>query len=199
MREKKKKARCSVAGCDGEAFCFGWCMAHHGRWRKHGDLRVDEPIRRLGKTPEERFWSYVQKSSKKRCWIWVGEKNRDGYGRIRVGEKKVSAHRFSYILAHGQIKKPFEIDHLCRRRDCVNPDHLEAVLHAVNVQRGESRKFIYKAIAAHQANAKKRTHCQKGHPVEQFYIGSDGRRRCDACRRLRYREYRRELEERNRQ
>lgn len=48
----------------------------------------------------------------------------------------IYAHRLSYELFVGPIPDGYELDHLCRNRGCVNPAHLEAVTHRVNVLRG---------------------------------------------------------------
>jgi hypothetical protein len=42
----ERPAGCAVASCDGEARSRGWCHAHYQRWRLHGDVRADVPIRR---------------------------------------------------------------------------------------------------------------------------------------------------------
>lgn len=34
-----------------------------------------------------------------------------------------------------------ELDHLCRQRDCVNPQHLEAVTHSENTRRGAAARM----------------------------------------------------------
>jgi hypothetical protein len=52
------------------------------------------------------------------------------------GTKNVAAHRFAYELMVGPIPEDLELDHLCGVRECVNPRHLEAVTHLVNVRRG---------------------------------------------------------------
>jgi hypothetical protein len=63
-----------------------------------------------------------------RCWVWTGHVHqRSGYGRFRLQGRVVEAHRASYLLLVGEIAPDLELDHLCRRRACVNPNHLEAV------------------------------------------------------------------------
>jgi hypothetical protein len=78
------------------------------------------------------------------CWLWHGMKNGDGYGLVRRGgldEGHSITHRVVYEALVGLIPVGMELDHLCRERSCVNPDHLEPVLHRVNVQRGALQKI----------------------------------------------------------
>jgi hypothetical protein len=75
------------------------------------------------------------------CWVWQRHINEGGYGMMRDelnGGKLRSAHKTYYERANGPVPNGLEIDHLCRVRCCVNPDHLEAVLHLVNMDRGIS-------------------------------------------------------------
>ncbi len=128
------------------------------------------------RTPvQERFDSKIFKSGNG-CWIWLGNKNYKGYGLFSNGGHLVSAHRFAYENAKGKIPDGFILDHLCRNRSCVNPEHLEIVTNQENCQRGNTG----------QQNANK-THCPKGHPytVKNTYIYhmKDGRalRSCRIC------------------
>lgn len=74
------------------------------------------------------------------CWEWQAGKNKKGYGTCR-GEYSRLAHRQMYFEHFGEISKDKEVDHKCRNRSCVNPSHLEAVTHVVNIRRGaKSRK-----------------------------------------------------------
>ena len=70
------------------------------------------------------------------CWIWLGPVNRNGYGYVKRGGRKVMAHRLAYMLKHGPIPAGYVVDHLCRVRQCCNPDHLEAVTVQENTRRG---------------------------------------------------------------
>jgi len=105
-------------------------------------------------TLEARFLQYVMPVTESGCWLWIGGYVRHGYGGFNVSRMKNShAHRVAYELWKGPIPPKFDVDHLCRVKCCVNPDHLEAVSHRENVLRGEG-------LAAKEA---KRTHCVRGH------------------------------------
>jgi len=102
------------------------------------------------------------------CWLWVGYIGPKGYGRF--GHRV--AHRISYELFVGQIPSHLELDHLCRNRACVNPDHLEAVTSRENTLRG----------ANHVAFQARQTHCKRGHEFNSINTRAyRGRRVCKKC------------------
>lgn len=70
------------------------------------------------------------------CWLWTGPLDRQGYGRLKRFNGNTLAHRAVYTLLVGPITYGLTLDHLCRVRHCVNPDHLEPVTHAENCRRG---------------------------------------------------------------
>jgi hypothetical protein len=110
------------------------------------------------------------------CWLWTGPVDRRGYGRTL----QTQAHRLAYELFIGPLSADLEVDHLCRNKLCVNPDHLEAVTHRENVLRGNAPSAIYA----------RQTHCRRGHPFDGDNLGftKSGHRVCLACRRARKRE-----------
>lgn len=123
----------------------------------------------------DRFWPKVDKLDNG-CWVWTAATNGKGYGIFRGGQgrdangsrKWILAHRFAFELLRGAITSP-ELDHRCRNRPCVNPDHLEPVTHRENTLRGESP-------VAMQA---RRSECIKGHPFDKKE--KNGKRRCSVC------------------
>lgn len=74
------------------------------------------------------------------CWIWQKFTTDKGYGWWQRGGHNY-AHRAYYEIFKGPIPAGRQIDHLCRQRACCNPDHLEAVTAAVNIQRSSQAKL----------------------------------------------------------
>ncbi len=82
-----------------------------------------------------RFWEKVQLDTASGCWLWLAYVDECGYARLRAGRPGRKGHRVAFEATRGVIPAGFEIDHLCRTRSCVNPNHLEVVTHAENVRR----------------------------------------------------------------
>ena len=165
---------CSVDNCGRPLHGKGYCHPHYKRFRKYGDPLGYHPGGILAPV-EERFWSRVTKGPD--CWVWTGPKSDAGYGHFRANGREWLAHRYSYTATKGAIPAGLEIDHLCRNRGCVRPEHLEAVTHKENMWRG-----IAPAIAVARTNI-----CARGHVLEgeNVYVRPNGRRMCAACCRLR--------------
>lgn len=75
------------------------------------------------------------------CLIWLGSDSGNGYGKIRVKGKSKMAHRVMYEITVGPIPDGKILDHKCRCRLCIEPNHLEPVTHRVNTLRGEAVLF----------------------------------------------------------
>jgi hypothetical protein len=103
----------------------------HGRTRSCGCLERES---RYGPPLEERVWAKVEKTEG--CWLWTAAISPNGYGKFMVSGRPVNAHRLVYQLTVGPIPDGLDLDHLCRVRHCVNPDHLEPVTRSENLLRG---------------------------------------------------------------
>jgi hypothetical protein len=89
------------------------------------------------------------------CWIWTRATDGNGYGVFQLEGRARASHRLAYELWNGPIPNGLCLDHLCRVKRCVNPDHLEAVSYRENTLRGISP-------VARNASA---TVCKNGHPL----------------------------------
>jgi hypothetical protein len=124
-----------------------------------------------------RFNERVQPIPEVGCWIWVGACS-DGYGVFKVDGRQHRAHRLAWAMAGNELPEypAMVLDHICRERSCVNPDHLRAVTNKQNILENSA------GLAA--ANAKK-THCKNGHP---YTVVRRGARFCTECPRFPYHE-----------
>lgn len=139
-------------------------------------------------TPEELqdFETLAHAEPNTGCWLWVGTIAAGGYPRF----KRSQAHRVSYLHYIGAIAPKMHVDHRCRVRCCVNPDHLEAMTQRENAKRtlpgmrGKHSRSLGRGV-----NSAK-TECPYGHPYagDNLYITpSTGSRMCRICMRARAR------------
>lgn len=126
----------------------------------------------------QRVFSILEIGDSDTCWEWKGIKAPNGYGRINVKRDKwtsVAAHRWIYEHIHGPIDKSLDMDHLCRNRSCVNPNHLEPVTRSVNIKRGV-------------ISSRLKTQCKRGHEYSESNTRRQkgfGTRSCRECEKIR--------------
>lgn len=105
------------------------------------------------------------------CWLWTAATQRSGYGYMRDANRRMRvARRLAWEASVGPVPEGQVLDHLCRTRACINPDHLEPVTERENILRG---------VAPTAQNARK-THCPRGHVHDA--VDSRGRRICTICK-----------------
>ncbi len=128
-------------GCDNKPKRRGLCEKHVRRLLNHGE--TTDPR-------ERRFWAKVDKNGPipatrpdlGPCWIWTGYiHEKTGYGQFGVRAGTRLTHRIAYQYAVGPIPAGRHLDHLCRRRACCRPTHLEPVSPRENIWRGEQGAF----------------------------------------------------------
>lgn len=129
------------------------------------------PRGRVARPVMDRLMKMVEKTSSG-CWEYA-TRNRAGrdYRQVNVSVDGIQvnqyAHRVAYAHLVGPIPDGMQLDHLCRNRTCVNPDHLEPVSAQENVRR--ARALV--------------TACPQGHPYDATNTRMyQGRRYCRACR-----------------
>ncbi len=155
--------RCSL--CERPLFAAGLCGPHYKRQWRHGDPHAGGLFNDA--TPAE----VIERSTvtdDEGCWVWQLSTDNMGYGTISRNGKTQRAHRWVYEAFRGPIASGLELDHLCRNKPCVNPDHLDPVTHSENLKRHYSKV----------------TACPRGHhyTTENTYL-DHGRRRCRTCMR----------------
>lgn len=124
------------------------------------------------------------------CWIWCGALFTQGYGMFWLDGKQRRAHRVLYVWTYGELGLGDDLDHTCRNRSCVNPDHLQVTTRRENVLRGTGPTAI---------NARKE---RSVHGQDLDYVdprGWRGSRKDRTAAAARYREaHRDEINERRR-
>lgn len=158
----------------------GWCRfcarvrekSRRVERAKHGKQIID-----LSRSNKTRFLEGISIDKNGGCWQWTWPADRGGYARFKAAGVREMVHRLAYRLFIGAIPHGLTIDHLCRNRVCVRPDHLEAVSMRTNVIRGDTIT----------GRNHRKTHCPRGHAYDLLntYRDPSGRRHCIICERAR--------------
>ena len=147
---------------------LGLVRGEHTRWIL-GHQSRKEPREDTGGA----LWVEEDRGYSTPCWIWQGQK-RQGYAYRRKGSAAEGVHRAMFEERYGPVPSGMVVDHLCRQRECINVDHMEAVSIGENVLRGMHPKMV----------AYREGTCTKGHPrtPENSYVSAAGRQICRICR-----------------
>lgn len=136
-------------------------------------------IARLLSDPEylesttKRLYAKVDRTDE--CWLWTGSTTPNGYGHIYVSGQHPTAHSVAWVLDTGlDLPVGIVVDHLCRTRSCVNPEHLEAVTYRENTLRGNA--------TGNGEHNRRKTECPRGHPYAgENLITTKRGRDCRTC------------------
>ena len=176
---------------------YGLSLCDCGNVRKHrvyqikakrfvscGCIKMELIKQKLTKPVDVRFWSKVKKQGDLQCWEWTARRNRAGYGTFKYKNRTVLAHRVVFELLGKSIPSGMYVDHMCRNRACLNPQHLRFVTPEINaLENSKGQSAINKS----------KNFCKNGHPlIEENLMQSKTRlikRQCKIC----HREYTRQL------
>lgn len=136
QRRKRAAAHeCTVANCVRRQSAREMCATHLSRVYRLG--RIELP------TDSEVFWSRVTEGPLPAhvpelgpCWLWTGATGTKGYGKFSPHRgMHFTAHRWAYEQLRAAIPEALTLDHLCLRKTCVNPWHLDPCPAAENARR----------------------------------------------------------------
>ena len=160
---------CTESGCEGKYYGRGWCQPHYDRWYRSGQPTTNTSQR--GLTLEQRLKRRATTGGG--CWLWTGPLS-DGYGQIKVNGKMRPAHVVAYELHVGPVPEGMLLDHRCRIRHCVRPDHLRPVTNKQNLENlsGANRNNMTSGVrgVSWHKNTQKWI-AQIGHNYKKYYIG----------------------------
>lgn len=113
--------KCSIEECGGRIVAKGLCDKHYRRARKFGSATARND--RYGIPLRERLVARSQRVENG-CIEWIGTKNDDGYGNIKIGRRNCLVHRIAFELDRGLIQVGKCVCHHCDNPSCINVDHL---------------------------------------------------------------------------
>src|SRR5690349_19864847 len=97
MNRGSQSAPCVMPGCEAPSRTWGYCVKHYQRAKRHGDPNAVQRIPPISLPLAERAWRYITRDLDTGCWNWTGVKA-NGYGRVRVVDRDMPAHRALYEL-----------------------------------------------------------------------------------------------------
>ena len=119
----------------------------------------------------ERFTSKYKKVGE--CWLWQAPLDKDGYGSFFFRGAIRRAHRVAYFGTNGEIPEGNVVNHVCRVRNCVNPQHLQCITHEENSMKDSTSKGYINS---------QKTACPQGHPYDKVVVyGGRTQRICSIC------------------
>lgn len=136
-----------------------------------------------------RIWEKIYPEPNTGCWLWGASLAGGGYGQVHYQRRTRRAHQLVFEVLVNPVPVGFDLDHLCRVRWCVNPEHLEPVTRRVNLLRGVNLIWMTRA---------NQTHCKNNHLLSAnnvtYYKNA---RYCRACHLEASRRYKIKMKQKN--
>lgn len=144
----RTKPACKKAGCGNRL--ISKTDSRQGHCRLHDHLLLREPFRSADAVERtlNKFASQLKADVELGCWVWAGRLNLKGYSLITVGNNEWLAHRYAFGVFIGGHSPGQTLDHVCRRTECVRPDHLMPMTVKRNIEREHGAKVMRPGILA---------------------------------------------------
>jgi hypothetical protein len=131
----------------------------------------------------KKIWAKLQVSGF--CWHY-GDYKHKNHATVYFAGRRIGVHKVVYEYLVGLVPEGYKLDHVCRNKRCVNPDHLEPVTHSENIKR--AWKYSTKqGFEGAGKRSKVSTHCRKGHNLSDVGVllskraNGTERKKCRAC------------------
>jgi len=165
----KYQELCTYEECSNAHYAKGYCTMHYQRWCRYGDASTLKAV--SYETPEQAFLDRTEWQGD--CLVWVGPRNPDGYGAIRINSENVGVHRYAWMKVNGPIPEGKVIDHKCLNRPCVNVEHLRLATFGQNCSNLSGANPSNKSTGVRNVSLKKgRFRVVVTKDRKQHYLGS---------------------------
>lgn len=115
---------CTEPGCTRGHYARGLCNMHWQRLRRIGSTQAHKNTVPAGLSIEQRFRAYGWRKTDRGCWLWLGPREAQGYGTLKVDGVTHKAHRVALSLTGVTVAPGDAVLHSCDNPPCVNPAHL---------------------------------------------------------------------------
>ena len=162
---------CLFETCEREFYGRGYCRAHFEQVKKGKPLTPIRFQNRRGAPLRVRLDSLSVQAGE--CRIWIGYKNAEGHGRVRVNGKLAVAHRAAWELENGPVAEGMVVDHMCYNRACIEVSHLQVVTIKQNCEnRAGAQPSSSTGIRGVRREPSGRYVAQVGHNGKRYYAGT---------------------------
>lgn len=134
----RSQPKCRADGCNNTLF-VGERKTRGDYCRPHEQLALTTRSAAAQEKSLVRFRAGIEPDWELGCWLWK-EQPDEGYGKFHAGGLWL-AHRFSFVWFMGGHPRGKTLDHLCNRKLCTRPDHMQPISDTINTSRRDERAF----------------------------------------------------------